>query len=188
MVSKRSTSSTGQRTQISQIILKGFLFCFSVLYCLSLYNPKEELHKVRQLHQLHHSSLLKQHQCLTELLWYESNNQSKKGIKAVLSVVQNRVNSRMFPSTFCEVAHQYKQFSYRNRTPKGIPLRIKVLNQKDREVLRYIQGLSYSAVTGGFTSTLEPSVLFYTRKEVYTPWMDNLRPSVVIQDHKFFKI
>lgn len=57
--------------------------------------------------------------CLTEALYFEARGEAVKGQVAVTEVILNRVDSRYFPNTVCEVVHQGTgekhrcQFSYR---------------------------------------------------------------------------
>ena len=54
----------------------------------------EELQKVAQA------------KCLTDNMYYEARNQGTAGIIAVSNVVLNRVASKMYPNTVCEVVRQ----------------------------------------------------------------------------------
>ncbi len=44
--------------------------------------------------------------CLTQAVYYEANNQSEDGQRAVAQVVLNRVRDRAFPSSVCGVVYQ----------------------------------------------------------------------------------
>ncbi len=48
--------------------------------------------------------------CLARTIYFEAGNQSYEGKLAVGNVEMNRVESEKYPSTICEVVHQYKQF------------------------------------------------------------------------------
>lgn len=59
----------------------------------------------------------KEEKCLTEVIYYESRSESKKGQMAVAFTVLNRVKSPRFPKSICKVVKQSKkkgvyQFSY----------------------------------------------------------------------------
>ncbi|MDB5680565.1 MAG: hypothetical protein JWO16_370 [Sphingomonas bacterium] len=47
--------------------------------------------------------------CLTQAVYYEANNQSEDGQRAVAQVVLNRVRDRAFPSSVCGVVYQGSQ-------------------------------------------------------------------------------
>ena len=58
-------------------------------------------------------------ECLAGAIYFESKSESLKGQLAVGHVVANRVASGRFPSTYCGVVYQRKQFSFvrRGRMP-----------------------------------------------------------------------
>jgi spore germination cell wall hydrolase CwlJ-like protein len=49
--------------------------------------------------------------CLTRVMYFESNRSSAEGMLAVGTVVMNRVGDRNFPSTVCGVVGQPNQFA-----------------------------------------------------------------------------
>ena len=51
-------------------------------------------------------------ECLAGAVYFESKGESLRGQVAVAQVVQNRVESPRFPSTYCGVVFQRKQFSF----------------------------------------------------------------------------
>lgn len=57
-------------------------------------------------------------------LFYEARNQSRAGQIGVLDVVSNRVNSDLFPNTFCDAIKQYRAFSWyfylKDEVPKNV--------------------------------------------------------------------
>lgn len=50
--------------------------------------------------------------CLAGAVYFESKGEPLKGQVAVAQVVQNRAESPRFPSTYCDVVFQRKQFSF----------------------------------------------------------------------------
>jgi N-acetylmuramoyl-L-alanine amidase len=50
--------------------------------------------------------------CLALNIYFEARGESEKGQMAVAQVTLNRVNSRQFPNTICEVVYQPNQFSW----------------------------------------------------------------------------
>ena len=50
--------------------------------------------------------------CLQQNIYFEARNQSKVGMVAVGWVTMNRVNSKRYPNTICDVVWQRKQFSW----------------------------------------------------------------------------
>jgi spore germination cell wall hydrolase CwlJ-like protein len=50
-------------------------------------------------------------ECMTRVMYFESNRSSEEGMIAVGTVVMNRVASRQFPNTICGVVRQPGQFT-----------------------------------------------------------------------------
>ena len=53
----------------------------------------------------------KEFRCLTNTLYAEARGEPEEGIRAVMSVIYNRKKAKGYPSTFCGVILQDKQFS-----------------------------------------------------------------------------
>lgn len=53
-----------------------------------------------------------EHRCLIENVYYESRGEPLSGQIAVAQVTLNRVRSKRYPNTICEVVHQPYQFSW----------------------------------------------------------------------------
>ena len=56
-------------------------------------------------------SLLTPTECMTRVMYFESNRSSAEGMLAVGTVVMNRVNDPKFPPSVCGVVGQPKQFA-----------------------------------------------------------------------------
>ena len=62
------------------------------------------------------------------MVYHEAGNQPLKGKLATLEVVQNRVDSKQFPNSHCEVIKQPNQFSWvnsSNRALNKVPSKVK---------------------------------------------------------------
>ena len=104
----------------------------------------------------------KEYWCLKVLGWNEIRNGSEYAIKAVYTVVENRKNSGAYPSTYCEIMKQHKQFSFWNQGKYNIKeIEPNPENDKDREALRIIEKVSLKLVTGNFNPVLPSNVLWY---------------------------
>ena len=55
--------------------------------------------------------LLSPTECLTRVMYFESNRSSAEGMLAVGSVVMNRMHDRKFPNSVCGVVGQKNQFA-----------------------------------------------------------------------------
>ena len=56
-------------------------------------------------------AMLSPTECMTRVMYFESNRSSPEGMLAVGTVVMNRVNDPKFPSTVCAVVGQPNQFA-----------------------------------------------------------------------------
>jgi spore germination cell wall hydrolase CwlJ-like protein len=56
-------------------------------------------------------SFLSPTECLTRVMYFESNRSSAEGMLAVGTVVMNRMHDPKFPSTVCGVVGQHNQFA-----------------------------------------------------------------------------
>lgn len=109
--------------------------------------PKEQQHIIRET------------QCLKEVIFHEARGEPLEGQLAVLSVVQNRKNSGKYPSTFCGVIKQNRQFSYRNGKGQGL---IKTPYKPSEELIRATIGhWAFTAAVGAFKGTVGDSVMYY---------------------------
>lgn len=119
--------------------------------------------------------------CLVAAIYFEAGNQSFAGKLAVSNVILNRVYSEKFPSTYCGVIKQHKQFSYLN---KGLPdtLEIKDLDQW----LEAIEVASRSYYRDDLDIT--NGSLFYHADYVSPAWdFTKLEKVVTIDNHIFYK-
>lgn len=129
----------------------------------------------------------KELQCLKEAAYYEAANQPEEGIRAVLQVIKNRKESKDFPSSFCKVVHQPKQFSYRNNLKPGEVKEIKIKNSLDKQALERIHYLSELTAQGTLKQTLPPETLYYAKIGVKIRLMKKIQKVVVIDKHVFYK-
>lgn len=124
---------------------------------------------------------------MNEVMFFESRNQSKEGMKAVLTVVLNRKQARGFPSSICGVVQQANQFSYRRSVGRGVVIKPQPKNSVDKAALLKIQALSRSVVQGTFKPNLPKDVLWYTKHDVKRKWMRDMIVVARIDSHKFMK-
>ena len=125
--------------------------------------------------------------CIVSALYHESRGESVSGVRAVLSVIYNRVQSRNFPNTYCGVVFQPKQFSYLNNRDTIRIMYPNPINRKDVKALQHASLLAQEAVQGTFKPNLPKEVLWYTKHGVKKPWMKNMVIVSKIDSHKFMK-
>jgi hypothetical protein len=111
-----------------------FLFCFLISFPSFLSIPSKSRESGGVL--IGTSEYHKEVQCLTEAAYHEAANQPEEGIRAVLQVIKNRKEAKGFPSSFCGVVHQPKQFSYRNDLQPGQMKPIKIKNSLEQSTPR----------------------------------------------------
>ena len=129
----------------------------------------------------------KEVQCLTEAAYHEAANQPEEGIRAVLQVIKNRKEAKGFPSSFCGVVQQPKQFSYRNDLQPGQMKPIKIKNSLDKESLQKIHYLSELTAQGTLRNDLPEGTLYYAHKKVKNSWTRKFERVKVIHQHVFYK-
>lgn len=77
------------------------------------------------------------HECMTRVMYFESNRSSEDGMLAVGTVVMNRANSHQFPNGVCEVVGQRNQFASGVLTrPMTEPRSVQRASKVAHEVLR----------------------------------------------------
>lgn len=130
----------------------------------------------------------KEVQCLTEAAYFEAANQPEEGIRAVLQVIKNRKEAKGFPSSFCGVVHQPKQFSYRNSLRPGQIKAIKTKNSLDKEALQKIHYLSELTAQGTLRNDLPDGTLYYVKVGVKVKWIKKMQRVAVIDKHVFMKV
>tara|TARA_R100000687_G_C6378619_1_gene131523 strand:+ start:190 stop:657 length:468 start_codon:yes stop_codon:yes gene_type:complete len=54
------------------------------------------------------------HYCLTEAIYFEARSESHVGQLAIANVILERVRQETFPSTICDVVHQWDGYPYRH--------------------------------------------------------------------------
>ena len=124
--------------------------------------------------------------CLIAALYHEARGEGKLGLEAVASVIYNRKNHPYFPSSYCGITNQYKQFSYTLlNKPSGEELEAFVPAYESR-VYAEISTLSESMVNGSFKASLPPSVMWYTTKKVHNKWTKKKQVIAEIGNHRFY--
>lgn len=124
--------------------------------------------------------------CVRQALWHEARGEGEHGLKAVLSVIVNRVNSPGYPDSFCEVIHQPKQFSYVHELQaQGKSLK-PIVTESNKKVYERIDQLAHQAVKGKFKSIFDRSVLWYHTHAVKPSWSKKKKIVAMIGNHRFF--
>lgn len=125
-----------------------------------------------------------EHQCLSEAVYYEARSESRSGQLAVADVVKNRVASKHYPNTICEVVYQGAhrpfacQFSFAcdgsmDRAPKG-------------KAWQRSQDIAQLSLTG-FVPDLTHNSTHYHTIEIEPNWSKTLEYKATIGFHKFYR-
>jgi spore germination cell wall hydrolase CwlJ-like protein len=119
--------------------------------------------------------------CLVTALYHEARGEGIKGLEAVASVIYNRKNHPYYPSTYCGIVNQYKQFSYTllDKNLGEVPA-------YESKVYAKILDLSDSMVDNRFKPTLPPSVMWYTTTKVSNKWTKKKKIVADIGKHRFY--
>jgi len=129
----------------------------------------------------------KELRCLEAGLWHEARSEPEAGIRAVMSVIYNRKNHKDYPSSFCGVILQPKQFSAFNNSKDMATKRLEPLGSKDKQVHNLVSYVAHQAVVGSFRPVLDRDVLFYAQTGVRNKWTERFTRVKVIHRHVFYK-
>lgn len=116
--------------------------------------------------------------CLASAIYFEARNQSYAGKLAVASVITNRVYHDDYPSDYCGVIQEYKQFSYLN---SGVPA-IKDLGA-------WMEALNFAAdVYRRDDLDITEGAIFYHADYVTPKWdFTKIEKTTKIDSHIFYK-
>jgi len=175
-------------------ILVGFLVISLVL--LSGILPKH-LTKEDQPSIYH-----KEFSCLAELLYYEARSTGARGMAAVAHVVQNRVNAKGFPSTYCGVSHERNQFSFhkaiKHSKKHNKHNTLERPRTADNKAFEQVLVVTQATLDRSYNSPLKPSnrvlpysfdasVMWYCTLSSNPLWVSKFKEVYRDRYHKFFK-
>ncbi len=143
--------------------------------------------------------------CLAENIYHEARNEPTAGMVAVGNVTMNRVGSKRFPNSICEVVHQGPHYeSHKTRYDKDLPDNLRIYYPKKHrcQFSWYCDGLSDAIYNKRkFQHILELSVeirrrvypditdgaTHYHADYVHPKWADVYKHTVTIDTHIFYK-
>lgn len=163
--------------------LAAFCFSFLVLFPAALDVPV----KSRE-----HSGIVTQNQetellCIKSALYHEARGEPEEGIRAVMSVIYNRKNSKHYPDTFCGVILQERQFSAFNEDKSLATKRLKPVREADIAAYTKVAGIAQEALLGTFKPVLDPSVMHYAHFSVKNHWTKKYKKVKVAGKHVFYR-
>lgn len=125
--------------------------------------------------------------CLKNALWYEAGNQSLHGIKAVASVIENRKMHRDYPSTYCGIIQQRKQFSYTLLEKPDVEVIKANFRPMEVKAFQKVELVADEMIAGEFKPVLDSSVRFYATTKIRNYWTKTKKVAARIGGHVFYK-
>jgi spore germination cell wall hydrolase CwlJ-like protein len=125
--------------------------------------------------------------CLRNALYYEARSEGTVGILAVASVIENRKNHVNYPSSYCGVIKQHKQFSYTLERKPDVERIEQRLKAADKQAYGYVSEVAEEMLQGQFKPVLDRSVLWYAHQKVRNYWTKTKAVATRIGQHVFYK-
>jgi len=131
-------------------------------------------------------------ECLTVALYHETRGSTFDGMLSVATVIMNRVNSKKYPNTICEVVHQPHQFSYVGHGKPETYLDILDAAKKnpriyDTEYLEHSINIAHQAFSE-IDLPFGKDVLYYHTEDVSPYWNKELSMVKTIDNHIFWSL
>lgn len=122
----------------------------------------------------------KEFDCLSRNIYWESLHEPLIGQLAVAQIVHNRVKSKKWGNTFCQVIYQPKQFSWTNFKH--------IRNAKPKNAMQW-ERAKHSAMLfsrGVRVTNLDKSEFYYADYIKAPIWSENMKKKAKIGKHIFF--
>jgi len=129
----------------------------------------------------------KEFNCIVNGLWHEARGEPEAGIRAVMSVIYNRKNHKDYPSSFCGIILQHKQFSAFDNNKELATKALKPTGSKDKRAHRLVSYVAHQVILGRFEPVLERDVLFYSHVSVKNRWTRRMKVVMILKSHQFLK-
>jgi hypothetical protein len=126
----------------------------------------------------------RQHNCLSQAIYYEARGETQQGQVAVAEVIMNRTRSRAYPSTVCGVVYQGShlstgcQFTFTCDGSLGHRPRGRAWDRAQRVA---------TAVMLGYTRPITNNATHYHTTAVNPVWNSGLVETTQIGVHKFYR-
>lgn len=126
----------------------------------------------------------RQHDCLSQAIYYEARGESQRGQIAVAEVIMNRVRSGYYPNSICGVVYQGShrstgcQFTF---TCDGS------LNQRPRGRAWDRAQRVATAVMSGYTRPITQGATHYHTHAVNPVWNSGLVETTTVESHVFYR-
>lgn len=172
------------RRRIMQSIVASVLVLFAANQPLPAEQAVPDKYSLVQAYN-EQRELQREKQCLTAALWWEARGEGLQGIKAVASVIENRKHSSGYPSTYCKIIKQHKQFSF---VLEGKPIHKleQQVKPSEKEVFALVSSLAEQMLQGRFKPVLPRKVLHYTTHAVSNTWTQKMQVVAKVGNHRFY--
>ncbi len=118
--------------------------------------------------------------CMAMNIYFEGRGESARGRAAIASVTLNRVRSKHFPDSICQVVWQRKQFSWTHISPRHHVINdTKAWNQALIIAQLFIDGAQVPEI-GDATH--------YHSVNVQPSWQDDSKLVALVGDHYFYSL
>lgn len=126
--------------------------------------------------------------CLAENVYFEARGEPLQGQYAVAEVTMNRLASRYFPNTLCEVVHDTRWDSLRRRLTAHFSWTALEISKKPMGPA-WDQALEVAAAVydGNYTPVMPADALFYHATYVRPYWAKRERVIARIGNHVFYR-
>lgn len=118
--------------------------------------------------------------CLAMNIYHEGRGESAKGRAAIASVTMNRVRSKRYPDTVCEVVWQRKQFSWTH-----VAARHHVI--ANANAWRQAVVIAELFISGAESSEVGDATHYHT-VHVQPSWQDDSKLVALVGDHVFYSL
>lgn len=119
--------------------------------------------------------------CMVKNMLMEARDQGLDGMTAVAQVTMNRVKSKRFPNTVCDVVYQRNQFSWTIMEDKMTPL-----NSNVELKLIHFAHLIAGEVLDGYSKDIVGGSLWYHRDDVKPYWAKEYTVVAQVGRHIFY--
>lgn len=170
----------------SGMVLKVTLLCILAMLIALGFRVTSLVIEQREQNRILEEYKASERNCLITALYHEARGEGKKGLEAVASVIYNRKHHPYYPSSYCGIVNQYKQFSYTLlNKPFGEALEA-ALPAYEGKVYAEILSISERMVNDRFKPSLASNVLWYAEKRVHNHWTKRKQVVAEIGKHKFY--
>ena len=177
-----------------QVIKRWFTYALIFVSAMLLTDQYREYRQLQEFEAVRKEILLQEQEyqkqqknCLKNALYYEARSEGKLGILAVASVIENRKQHPAYPSSYCGVIQQHKQFSYTMEGRPDVEAIKGRLRASDKAAYAQVSEVADKMIEGRFEPLLPSNVLWYHTKNIKPYWIKTKQKVINIKNHIFYK-